>query len=178
MRRLSHRLHRSKLDHLGLAAAVKGLCRELSERTNPDIQLKLKGFPATLSQEVTLCAFRILQEALRNSVKHSGAQTLQVLIEKAEDELRLSISDDGCGFDMESDAFRKGLGFISMKERLHLVGGTIRIESRPLRGTSISVSIPLVCDGDFEEPLSEFFLNSADGHASLRPTPLRGSLIN
>ena len=146
--RLSYKLHPSKLDHLGLAAAVKGLCKQPSERPNLNIELKQTGFPATLSNDVTLCAFRVVQEALRNCVKHSGAQTVQVVLEKTDDVLRLSISDDGCGFDTKSDAMKKGLGFVSMKERLHLVGGEIQIHSRPLRGTSLNVSIPLVRESD------------------------------
>jgi PAS domain S-box-containing protein len=146
--RLSYRLHPSKLDHLGLAAAVKGLCKQPSERSNLNIELKQTGFPATLSNEVTLCAFRVVQESLRNCVKHSGAQTVQVVLEKTDDVLRISISDDGCGFDTKSDAMTKGLGFVSMKERLHLVGGQIQIHSHPMRGTSLTVSIPLVRESD------------------------------
>ncbi len=146
--RLSYKLHPSKLDHLGLAAAVKGLCKQPSERPNLNIEFKQTGFPATLSNDVTLCAFRVVQEALRNCVKHSGAQTVQVVLEKTDDVLHLSISDDGCGFDSKSDAMKKGLGFVSMKERLHLVGGEIQIHSRPLRGTCLTVSIPLVRESD------------------------------
>jgi len=146
--RLSYKLHPSKLDHLGLAAAVKSLCNEPSERRNLRIELKQTGFPATLSKDITLCAFRVVQEGLRNCMKHSGAQTVQVVLEKTDDSLHLSISDDGCGFDMNSDAMRKGLGFVSMKERLHLVGGGIQIYSRPLRGTCIKASIPLDLDSD------------------------------
>jgi len=142
--RLSYQLHPSKLDHLGLAAAVKSLCIELSESRNLRVDLKQTGFPATLPKDVTLCAFRIVQEALGNCVKHSGAQTVQVVLEKTDGAIRLSVSDNGCGFDMESDAMKRGLGFISMSERLHLVGGEIQILSRPLRGTCIKVSIPLV----------------------------------
>jgi len=145
---LAYKLHPSKLDHLGLAAAVKGLCKQPSERRNLRIEFKQNGFPATLSKEVTLCAYRVVQEALRNCVKHSGAQSVQVVLDKTDDVLQLSISDDGCGFDMKSDALKKGLGFVSMKERLHLVGGEIEITSRPLRGTCISVSIPLVDETD------------------------------
>lgn len=142
--RLSYKLHPSKLDHLGLSAAVKGLCQEISESQDIKIELKQTGFPADLPKDVTLCAFRIVQEALRNCVKHSGAQTVHVLLEKTADAVRLSVTDYGCGFDMESDVMKKGLGFMSMRERLHLLGGRFQIHSRPSQGTCIKVSIPLI----------------------------------
>jgi PAS domain S-box-containing protein len=148
IQRLSYTLHPSKLEHLGLAVAVKGLCKQPSEHRNLRIEFRQTGFPATLSKDVTLCAFRVVQEALRNCVKHSGAQTVNVVLGKTDDVLKLSISDDGCGFDMNSDAMKNGLGFVSMKERLHLVGGAVQIHSRPLRGTCIEASIPLVLEPD------------------------------
>jgi len=144
--RLSYKLHPSKLDHLGLAPAVKSLCKELSETLN--IELKQTGFPATLPQDATLCAFRIVQEALRNCIRHSSARTVKVSVEKSDDAVRISVSDDGCGFDMESNAMKKGLGFISMRERLYLVGGAIQIQSQRLHGTQITVLIPLSPDKD------------------------------
>jgi PAS domain S-box-containing protein len=144
--RISYKLHPSKLDHLGLEASVNSLCKELSESRTLRIEFKQSGFPATLPKDVTLCAFRIAQEALRNCINYSEAETVRVGLEKTDDEVRLSVVDDGRGFDMESDAMKKGLGFISMKERVHLVGGELQISSRPLRGTCIRVSIPLVND--------------------------------
>ena len=168
--RLSYKLHPSKLDHLGLEAAVKSLCKQPSERRNLRIEYEQTGFPATLSKDVTLCAFRVVQEALRNCVKHSGAQTVQVVLEKTDDVLKFSISDDGCGFDAKSDATKKGLGFVSMKERLHLVGGEIQIHSRPLRGTYITASIPLVPESDPSKLLTVTVPSSA------RQNPLALSL--
>jgi PAS domain S-box-containing protein len=141
--RLSYRLHPSKLDHLGLAAAVESLCQEISAKGNPQIDLREHGFPANLPQEVTLCVFRIVQEALRNCAKHSGAATAHVILENTGKEIRLSVSDEGCGFETESDAMKSGLGFTSMRERLRAVGGGMRIHSQPLQGTVIEVSVPL-----------------------------------
>jgi PAS domain S-box-containing protein len=141
--RLSYKLHPSKLDYLGLGAAVQGLCEELSESRKLKIEVHQIGFPATLPKDVTLCVFRIVQEALRNCVRHSGAQTAQVVLEKTSDAIRLSVSDNGCGFDTESGLMTKGLGFVSMRERLHIVGGVMHIYSQPLRGTRIEVSVPL-----------------------------------
>ena len=141
--RLSYKLHPSKLDHLGLGAAVTSLCEEISESRNLTVELHQKGFPATIPKDVTLCVYRIVQEALGNCVKHSGAQTAKVLLEIADDAIRLSVSDDGCGFDAESDLMTKGLGFTSMRERLRLVEGEIWIDSQPLAGTRIEVLVPL-----------------------------------
>ena len=166
--RLSYKLHPSKLDHLGLAAAVKSLCKESSGVGNLKIELKQTGFPAVLSNDVTLCAFRVVQEALRNCVKHSGAQTVRVVLEKTDDTLHLSVSDTGCGFDTQSDVMKMGLGFVSMKERLLLVGGEIQIHSRPLQGTSIKVSIPLGCESD----PSKLLAITAPGSAVTNPLSL------
>lgn len=141
--RLSYRLHPSKLDHLGLAAAVESLCQEISARGNPQIDLREHGFPANLPKDVTLCVFRIVQEALRNCAKHSGAATAHVILENTGEEIRLSVSDEGCGFETESEAMKSGLGFTSMRERLRTVGGEMQVHSQPLQGTVIEVSVPL-----------------------------------
>lgn len=143
--RLSYKLHPSKLDHLGLTAAVKSLCDELTLTQNGNLRVHFhqSKVPADLPKDVTLCLFRIVQETLRNSVKHSSADAVQVVLTKTYNSIRLSISDNGCGFDTSSDLMDKGLGFISMHERLRLVGGEIKICSRPLHGTRIDVVIPL-----------------------------------
>lgn len=141
--RLSYKLHPSKLDHLGLAAAVKSLCDELSHNGKLRVHFHQSQVPADLSKDVTLCLFRIAQETLRNCVKHSGAEFVQVVLTKTDHGVRLSISDNGCGFDTRSELMDKGLGFISMHERLRLVDGDIKIASQPQRGTRIDVLIPL-----------------------------------
>ena len=141
---LSYRLHPSKLDYLGLGAAVESLCAELKESGRLQIEFQQARVPASLPQEVTLCVFRIAQEALHNCVKHSGARAVEVLLEKTNNEIHLWVSDNGCGFDPESELTRKGLGFISMRERLRQVDGCIHIHTRPLRGTRVEVSVPLI----------------------------------
>lgn len=143
--RLSYKLHPSKLDHLGLTAALKSLCEELTLTQNGKLRVHFhqSKVPADLRKDVTLCLFRIAQETLRNSVKHSAADSVQVVLTKTYNSIRLSISDNGCGFDTSSELMDKGLGFISMHERLRLVGGEIKIRSRPLHGTRIDVVIPL-----------------------------------
>jgi len=141
--RLSYKLHPAKLDHLGLAAAIKSLCAELNESEKLNVEFYQTGFPATVDKDTTLCLFRIAQESLRNCVKHSQAQSVRVVLTKTRSAIRLLVSDNGCGFNTDSDSMERGLGFISMKERLHLVGGRINVCSKPLRGTRIEVSVPL-----------------------------------
>jgi PAS domain S-box-containing protein len=151
--RLSYKLHPSKLDHLGLGAAVKSLCAELKESGKLQIKFQQERVPAKLPQDVTLCVFRIAQEALCNCIKHSGARAVEVLLEKTNNEIHLLVSDNGCGFDPESELTSKGLGFISMRERLRLVDGCLHIHTRPLRGTRVEVSVPLtreVARGDLK----------------------------
>lgn len=149
--RLSYRLHPSKLDHLGLVAAVASLCEELAEGRGLKIEFQQRGFPVAVPKDVSLCIFRIAQESLRNCVRHSGARRARVVLDKAKAILRLTVSDDGCGFDTESGAMKKGLGFTSIRERLRLVGGDAVIYSRPGAGTRIVVSVPLA-GGDGVEP--------------------------
>ncbi|HEY0376836.1 MAG TPA: ATP-binding protein [Pyrinomonadaceae bacterium] len=141
--RLSYRLHPSKLDHLGLAAAVESLCGELSGSGKIRVEFHQKGFPAVVTNDISLCVFRIAQESLRNCLKHSGARQARVVLEKTEGAVLLSVTDDGRGFDSRSDEMTRGLGFTSMRERLHLVGGEMRIRSQPLSGTRIEISVPL-----------------------------------
>jgi signal transduction histidine kinase len=142
--RLSYRLHPSKLDQLGLAAAMKSLCQEISETGMFEVVLKHEGCFGDLSSDVTLCIFRITQEALGNCMKHSDAKMATVILTNTCKELRLSISDNGRGFDMKSEVLERGLGFTSMKERLRIVGGTITISSKCNLGTFVEVSIPVL----------------------------------
>ena len=144
--RLSYQLHPFKLDHLGLSAAIKSLCVELSAHRDLEIKFRKQGFPAVLPEDVTLCAFRIAQESLHNVVKHSGASEAQVVLTKTASAVRLRISDNGVGFDAELVKRKKRLGLISIKERLRLVDGKISIRSQPNKGTQIDVSIPLATD--------------------------------
>jgi signal transduction histidine kinase len=142
--RLSYRLHPSKLDHVGLATAMKSLCQEVSETGMFEVVLKHEGCFGDLSSDVTLCIFRITQEALGNCMKHSKAKMATVILTNTCNELRLSISDNGRGFDMKSEVLEQGLGFTSMKERLRIVGGKITISSKRNLGTFLEVSIPML----------------------------------
>jgi signal transduction histidine kinase len=140
---LSHELHSTKLEYLGPVAAMRGLCRELGEQTKVKIDFKGQDLPSPLPPDISLCLFRVLQEALHNSVKHSGALHVEVGLWGTPDEIHLAISDPGVGFDREAAKGARGLGLVSMEERLKLVKGSISIESQPKRGTTIHARVPL-----------------------------------
>jgi signal transduction histidine kinase len=140
--RLSHQLHPSILQHLGLVVAIRSFCQEISEQHGIRVELVHHGAPRSLPDDVALCLYRIVQEALRNVIKHSGADSARVEFSGTTEELTLKISDDGTGFDSESAQTHKGLGLLSMRERLRLVGGTIAIERVEPAGTRIDVRIP------------------------------------
>jgi PAS domain S-box-containing protein len=139
---LSHRLHSSKLDYLGLEAACKGFCTELSARQNVEISFHSENIPRELSKETSLCLFRVLQEALQNAVKYSGVRNFQVSLIGASGEIELTVRDSGSGFDTEEAISGKGLGLTSMKERLKIVDGLLSIESKPGQGTTIQARVP------------------------------------
>lgn len=140
---LSHELHPSKLDTLGLVAATAGFCREFSRQHGIRIHFVHHEIDQPISKEITLCIFRIVQEALRNVVKHSGAEEASVDLSGYSDSIHLCVSDTGTGFDPKTIKTVGGLGLISIRERLRLVGGRFSIESEPSRGTRIRAQIPL-----------------------------------
>jgi len=140
---LSHRLHSSKLEYLGLVSATQSFCCELSEQRNVRIEFKHSDIPAAVPKEISLCLFRVLQEALQNAVKHSGAQEFAVEILGSRDGIRLMVSDPGTGFDWRDAVNRRGLGLISMRERVRLVNGEFSIQSKPGHGTTIVARVPL-----------------------------------
>ena len=145
---LSHELHSSKLEYLGLAAAMRSFCREFGEHQNVEIDFKTHDLPNPLSPDVSLCLFRVLQEALHNSAKHSGVRNIEVGLWGTSDEIHLAVSDSGAGFDREVAKENRGLGLVSMEERLKLVKGTFSIESQPKRGTTIHARVPLSSRSD------------------------------
>jgi PAS domain S-box-containing protein len=144
---LSHQLHPSKLDTLGLVAAVGGYCREFSEQHVFRVHFVHHDVPHHIPKDVTLCAYRIVQESLRNVMKHSGCQEASVELTGDPSRIELCVSDSGTGFDLESVRGKTGLGLISMSERLRLVGGELRIESQTGRGTKVHVLVPLAETG-------------------------------
>jgi PAS domain S-box-containing protein len=146
---LSHELHSAKLQYLGIAAAVRGFCREFGQQQKVEIDCKTHDLPSPLSPDISLCFFRVLQEALHNSVKHSGVRHFEVRLWGTSDEIHLTVKDSGAGFDREAAKTSGGLGLISMEERLKLVRGTLSIDSQPKRGTTLHARVPLSSGGDF-----------------------------
>jgi signal transduction histidine kinase len=138
---LSHSLHPSKLRLLGLVHALEGLQRELS-RPGMSIDFAHDNVPAALPPELTLCLYRVVQEGLQNAIKYSGSNHVSFELRGHPDALTLTIADHGVGFDV-SAAWGKGLGLISMNERLEALGGTVDIHSRPGAGTRLEVRVPL-----------------------------------
>ena len=139
---LSHELHSSRLQYLGLAAALSGFCQEFSEQQKVEVDFATHDLPISLSPEISLCFFRVLQEALHNAAKHSGVRDYEVRLWGAPDEIHLTVGDRGVGFDVEATKASRGLGLISMQERLKLLNGTLSIESQPQEGTTIHASVP------------------------------------
>jgi signal transduction histidine kinase len=132
------------LDYVGLAAAAAAHCKDLAEQHMVDISLHTDNVPPNLSREVSLCLFRVLQEALQNAIKHSGAQCFLVSIRGGPTEIELAVSDSGSGFQLEQAFKSRGIGLSSMQERLKLVNGKCFIESQLGRGTTICARVPLV----------------------------------
>lgn len=140
---LSHRLHSSKLDLLGLTAAAKSFCKELSQKAKVEVQVHHSAVPSIMPKEVSLCLFRVLQEALQNAVKHSGVRVFDVYLRGTPDGMELTVSDDGIGFDERAAFSQQGLGLISMRERLQMVNGVLEIRTHLGIGTTISARVPL-----------------------------------
>jgi signal transduction histidine kinase len=141
---LSHRLHPAKLRLIGLVSALNGLQRELAHAEKSEIAITFshEDVPATLPHDVTLCVFRVVQEALQNAIKHSHARAIAMHLKGSPSSLALTIVDDGVGFEVDS-MWGKGLGLVSMAERLESVGGSITFHSSPGAGTCIEVHAPI-----------------------------------
>jgi PAS domain S-box-containing protein len=142
--RLSHNLHSSELELLGLATAVKAHCRESSEQFGIPIRCSCDHPQEKMDSAVALAFFRLLQEALHNAMKHSEAKSIAVRLTASDQALSLDIVDDGVGFDIEQSRLAAGLGLISMRERIHLIGGDFQIHSAPRQGTRIMARAPIV----------------------------------
>jgi PAS domain S-box-containing protein len=141
---ISHELHSSKLDFLGAAAAIRGLCQEFAKQHDVNIEFEHDNLPAHLSEDTSLCLFRVAQEALHNAVKYSGTNQYVVQLVAAGNEVQLIVKDAGAGFNVEEAKRNRGLGLVSMQERVHLVNGRLTVESSPGEGTRIVASVPII----------------------------------
>jgi PAS domain S-box-containing protein len=141
---LSHQLHSSELEYLGLAVAITKLCREFSEQYPIRLTCACRHIPKDLNNDISLTVLRIVQESLHNIAKHSGAKLVQVEVSCTAGELTVSVEDDGTGFDAQQTRPGVGLGLVSMRERIYLLGGTFMIDSVVGAGTSVRAYVPLV----------------------------------
>jgi signal transduction histidine kinase len=122
---------------------MKGFCQEFGRQRKVKIDFKNHEVPSPLPPDISLCLFRVLQEALHNSAKHSGVRYVEVELWGMPDEIHLTVRDGGTGFDSKAAKESQGLGLVSMEERLRLVEGRLSIESQPKRGTTIHARVPL-----------------------------------
>jgi PAS domain S-box-containing protein len=139
---LSHRLHSSTLESLGLVAGLRAFCVEFSDQQGIQVDFANERVPHGIPGDATLCIFRVAQEALRNVKKHSGANRAVVRLEWASDRLHLSVSDLGKGFDSSKPSAEHGIGIRSMEERLRLLGGQLEIQSLLMEGTILDAWLP------------------------------------
>jgi PAS domain S-box-containing protein len=140
---LSHRLYSPKLEQLGLNKAAESFCREFSQQHGVKIDFSSKDVPRDLPAEIGLCLFRILQESLQNAAKHSGSHDLRVSLTARSDNLQLTVSDSGKGFDPDETLKAEGIGLASMKERVKLVDGELSIRTERGHGTTVFARVPL-----------------------------------
>jgi PAS domain S-box-containing protein len=143
---LSHQLHSSRLEFVGLVSALEGLCKEISEKYKTEIQFTKSDICREVPKDVALCLFRVAQEALSNVVKHSHAKSVYVEFGVSASGVSLRIRDDGNGFDADCSNQGAGIGLIGMHERIRLVAGRLSIRSGPMHGTVIFAEVPL-CAG-------------------------------
>jgi signal transduction histidine kinase len=139
---LSHRLHPAKLKLLGLVSTLESLCRTVSKEGDVNVHFESLDVPSDVPERHALCVYRVAQEALQNARKHSGVRDIAVRLSAAAGTLTLRLSDQGRGFDpLRSDV--AGIGLLTMRERVELIGGEFRIDTAPGTGTTIEATLPL-----------------------------------
>jgi len=144
---LSHRLHSSTIESLGLVPAVAALCKEFTTQQHFQVEFTSNEIPRTVHPDAALCIFRIVQECLRNLKKHSGAQQALVSLRVNAGKLNVSVLDKGCGFDTKELSHKEGLGVRTMEERVRLLGGEFVIQSAQGKGTTVNAWVPLAPKG-------------------------------
>lgn len=139
---LSHQLHSSRLEHLGLVPALNGLCKEFNDKYKIEVHFAAREFPLNIPKDVQLCLFRVTQEALGNVVKHSQAKSAQVDLGTNANGISLRITDAGKGFEPDLDDPAAGIGLVGMRERLRLVGGRLSVKAGLMIGTEVLAEVP------------------------------------
>jgi signal transduction histidine kinase len=126
--------------------AIRSFCNEVSRQHQVSIEFTDSNVPKRLPKDISLCLFRIAQEAVHNAVKYSGTSQFFVAIYAIEDEIQLVVRDAGAGFDVEEAKKNQGLGLVSMQERIHLVQGRFAVDSKPGKGTRLFAAVPFVLE--------------------------------
>lgn len=139
---LAHELHATPLRHLDLVTAVRGYCAEVASFHDVHVSVHESGKVDELGPDVSLCLFRVVQESLRNAVRHSGAREFDVELTSEPDAVSLVVRDEGVGFDYAAAIASSGLGVVSMQERLKLVRGELTVHTKVGHGTRIQARVP------------------------------------
>jgi PAS domain S-box-containing protein len=141
---LSHELHPSKIEVVGVVPGMRMFCSEFAAQHQFDVHFEASDITRRLSSNISLSLFRIMQEALHNTAKHSGVHQCRVRLWEAHGWVHLVVSDEGKGFEPAAAREHRGIGLITMQERVGLVDGELRIESEPGRGTTVHARVPIV----------------------------------
>jgi signal transduction histidine kinase len=141
---LSHELHPSKIEVVGAVSGIRVFCREFAQQHQFDVHFEASDITRQPSSNISLSLFRILQEALHNTAKHSGIRQCRVRLWEAHGWVHLVVSDEGKGFDLAAAKVNRGIGLITMQERVSLVDGDLRIESQPGHGTTVHARVPII----------------------------------
>jgi len=140
VRNIALLLRPSMLDDLGLAAALEWQGREVSRRSEIEVAVESESVPEDLPDEHKIYIYRLVQEALNNAVRHSGARNAKVVVERLAESIVVRVADDGRGFDPGRS---RGMGILGMEERVKRLGGTLRVESQPGKGTTVTAEFPI-----------------------------------
>jgi len=126
---------------------LQSYCAEFANQEGIGVGLEARDCPEQIPPDVGLCLYRITQEALRNVAKHSGAREARVTLAGTKDGIQLSVADSGSGFDLDQTKRKRGLGLVSMEERVRQLGGSFLVKSKPQEGTELEVWVPLPKEG-------------------------------
>ena len=140
VRNIALLLRPSMLDDLGLAAALEWQGREVSRRSEIEVSVESESVPEDLPDEYKIYIYRLVQEALTNAVRHSGARNAKVVVERVAESIVVRVADDGRGFD---PSHSRGMGILGMEERVKRLGGTLRVESQPGKGATVTAELPI-----------------------------------
>jgi len=143
IRQIAYQLHPSSLDHLGLSVALRSLCTEFTEREKLEVNFTARKVPKRIPPDIANSLYRVVQEALRNVVKHAGTTEVSLTLAGGPGQLSLTIRDNGSGFDTRSVKGKGGLGLISMQERVRLVNGEFSVKTTPGHGVLITIHVPM-----------------------------------